>query len=312
MRTIEPHLHHYRIPGYRSLSRDINVVILTYNNRELLNSCVSSVEGSLQRSGLNGQITVVDNNSGDGTAELIRNDYPSVHYIQNSENLGTARGFNLGIDASGEAGFTMLMNDDVELFPDTIEAMIERLEVYPGARGIPACPVYPDGSSQRVKLNIYSLTRIRSGRIRWARFPGTTACLYHTDVFRALDKFDEFYFFYNEDLDLALRAKRAGMKFIFDPSIKVVHHLNQGRAKGARYVRPHLYEANYYYYRKNYGVVPATLYLVSAVLKIRRQQRQMEKRGDVEQIRMLGEGRDMLRRTARHFGEIVHGSRRNR
>jgi GT2 family glycosyltransferase len=198
----------------------------------------------------------------------------------------------------------MLMNDDVELFPGTIAAMLERLREYPMARGIPACPVYPDGSPQRVKLKVYSLTRIRDDHLRWAQFSGTTACLYDTLLFDELGLFDEFYFFYNEDLDFALRAKRAGAGFIFDPNIKVIHHLNQGRAKGARFVRPHFYVANYYYYRKHFGYLAAQLYLLYALLHIRKTLRRLEKDGEREQHDLLLKGREKLFHTARKFDEI--------
>jgi GT2 family glycosyltransferase len=246
-------------------------------------------------------ITVVDNASTDGTARLLKDRFPAVHHLRNGENLGTARGFNRGIEAGLDGTFTMLMNDDVELFPETVSRMLETLERYPDARGVPACPVYPDGSSQRVKLHVFRLTRVRNERIRWASFPGTTACLYRTSVFREIGLFDEFYFFYNEDLDFALRAKRAGLKFVFDPTIRVIHHLNQGRAKGARYVRPHFYVANYYFYRKHFGFLAAQLYLMTALLHVNRSLRRCRRQGNTEQCELLAMGRENLQRTVRRF-----------
>jgi hypothetical protein len=283
----------------------LNAVILTYNNRRLLEACVESVQNSIDRSGVEGTITVVDNGSTDSTAELMKNRFPSVRYLRNDGNLGTARGFNRGIEAGLDADYTLLMNDDVELFGETISRMLETLERYPAARGIPGCPVYPDGSSQRVKLHVFSLTRIRDEKIRWASFPGTTACLYRTDVFREIGLFDEFYFFYNEDLDFALRAKRAGMKFIFDPTIKVIHHLNQGRAKGARDVRPHFYVANYYFYRKHFGFVAAQLYLMTTLPHIQRAIHRYKRQGNTEQYELLVKGREHLKHAVRHFKQIT-------
>jgi GT2 family glycosyltransferase len=292
--------------------KSLNAVILTYNNRTLLDPCLASVCNSLDRAGVEGRITVVDNASTDGTAELVKNRFPTVRYLRNSENLGTARGFNRGIDAGLEGAYILLMNDDVELFPETISRMLETLERHPAARGIPGCPVYPDGSPQRVKLHVFSLTRIRDEKMRWASFPGTTACLYHTSVFREIGLFDEFYFFYNEDLDFALRAKRAGMKFIFDPTIKVIHHLNQGRAKGDKYVRPHFYVANYYFYRKHFGFLAAQLYLMTAIPHLRRSLRRCKRQGNTEQCELLAKGRDNLKRTVRGFKPITRGEERSR
>ena len=281
-------------------NRTINVVILTYNNRALLERCVLSVRNALDKTEVDGRITVVDNNSEDGTAEMVTGRFPGVHYLRNSENLGTARGFNRGIEDGFDADFTMLLNDDVELLPDTISSMMAVLKEYPQAMGIAAHPMYPDGRSQRVKLKVIGgLKRIQDRRVREAEFSGTTACLYFTEVFRKVGLFDEFYFFYNEDLDFALRAKRKGVKFILDPTIKVKHHLHQGQTKGRRAVRPHFYVANYYFYRKHYGCIVAALYYLSAMIGIGR----ALKRADTEQYQLLLRGRDTLRYVARHYRE---------
>jgi GT2 family glycosyltransferase len=275
----------------------------------MLTNCVTSIQKSLEQTKIKGIITVVDNNSSDGTAEVIPKKFPSVHYLRNSENMGTARGFNRGIKEGMGATFTVLMNDDVELFPETISSMLHTLRIYPKARGVPACLVFPDGRPQRVKLKILGgLKIIRDERIRTAEFPGTTACLYYTDVFEKVGFFDEFFFFYNEDLDFAVRAKRKGIRFIFDPRITVKHHLNQGRSKGEKFVRPHFYAANYYYYRKNYGGFVAFLYFIAASLSIRGSVIK-HKTPDRKQYDLLLQGRRKLNFTARHYREIVQAAR---
>jgi GT2 family glycosyltransferase len=284
-------------------SSTVNVVILTYNNRVLLERGLQSIQRAIGNAKTAGRITVVDNNSSDGTAEMISERFPEVHYLRNSENLGTARGFNRGIESGFDADFTMLLNDDVELLPDTIASMLEVLKAFPRAMGIAAHPMYPDGRSQRVKLKVIGgLKRIQDERVRTVEFSGTTACLYHTDVFRKLGLFDEFYFFYNEDLDFALRAKREGMQFILDPSIKVKHHLHQGQTKGKRAVRPHFHVANYYFYRKHYGCIAAALYYLSAIISIGR----ALKNADTEEYQMLLRGRDALKYVARHYRECMN------
>ena len=70
------------------MQETINAVIVTYNNRELLRRCVSSVIKSLENTSINSTVTVVDNNSTDGTEKLIIGDFPSVKYILNPQNFG--------------------------------------------------------------------------------------------------------------------------------------------------------------------------------------------------------------------------------
>ena len=283
------------------MKKQINVVIVTYNNRDLLEKCVRSVKASLAFANLAGKITVVDNNSNDGTEELIKNEFTWVNYIRNSENRGTARAFNRGIEESRDIEYTFLMNDDVELLPETLHDMMSVLAQYPNARGIPANLMYADGSAQRIKLNLLGLTRLHDNKIRTATFPGTTACLYYTDVFEHVGMFDEFYFFYNEDLDFALRAKRKGLTFVVNPNVKVIHHKAKGRIKGERYVKPHMFSADYYYFRKNYGITAAVLYLFFTKLRLPFYRHRCRKRYDAKQLELLDSGIQKLYETVQSF-----------
>lgn len=286
----------------------IHAVIVTYNNKNLLGRCVDTVLESLERAPYAGRVTVVDNGSTDGTMELIEARYPDVHYIRNNENLGLTKALNTGIRAGIDCAYTLLLNDDVELFPDTVSRMLITLHRYPKARGIPACLIYPDGSPQRVKLNIVGVQkRIRPG-VKYINFAGTTACMYYTDLFKNLGLFDEFYFFYNEDLDFSLRAKRAGVRFVFDPEIKVIHHRKKGRKKAARSIRPYFYATDYYFYRKNFGILFSFVYRAMAMTHIAINRRRYAKSGDEEKLRILNEGALKLKNTIRNFRGLVRDS----
>ena len=287
------------------MNRFINAVIVTYNNKDLLEKCISSVYCSFDHAEVKGQVVVIDNNSTDGTNDLVRDTFPQVKHIRNRENLGPTKAWNMGIREGMDSEYTLLLNDDVELFPETIGVMIDTLNRYPQASGIPSLLVYPDGSPQRFKLRIFGLSEIHDTKIRMVHFPGTTACLYYTEVFRKVGLFDEFYFFYNEDLDFALRAKRDGLIFVFNPEARVVHHRAQGRNKGKRDVRPNFYAANYYFYRKNYCFLLALIYLISARLGIYQLKRKFTKENNTEQFELLEMGREKLQYTVRHFREIV-------
>lgn len=282
----------------------LNVVVVTYKNSGMLSHCIESVYESRGLGDILCVVTVVDNNSSDGTRELVAKRYPRAKYIENEQNLGLAKAINIGVKAQPGSKYTLIVNDDIKLFPDTIERMLVALETHHDAMGVPANLLRPDGSLQKMKLKIWGINRGRRVKPRYVSFSGTTACLYRTDVLFALGLFDEFYFFYNEDLDFAIRAKRIGIRFFFDPEAKVIHEKSQGRNKGERFVKPHFFATNYYLYRKLYGRIFAFFYRCAADARIRVARKRLSRMGETEKLRILTEGEELLRRTRSTFMTI--------
>jgi GT2 family glycosyltransferase len=278
-----------------------NVVIVTYKNGEMLSQCIESVYESRGLDNVRCVVTVVDNNSSDGTREIVIKRFPRVKYIENEENLGLAKAINIGVRSQPGSRYTLIMNDDTKLFPDAIEKMLRALDAHRDAMGVPANLLRPDGSLQRMKLRIWGINRGRRPRPRYVSFSGTTACLYRTEALFALGLFDEFFFFYNEDLDFAIRAKRSGARFFFDPEAKVIHVKSQGRKKGERSVKPHFFATNYYLYRKLFGGLFAFLYRCAADVHIRVARKRFSRAGETEKLRMLKEGEERLRRARNGF-----------
>ena len=290
------------------MNEDLNIVVVTYKNRELLEKCVRSINTSLKIVDLKSIVTVVDNASHDGTRDLIRGVFPDVNYIENKENLGLAQALNIGILSRRAAKYTLLLNDDVELFPDTLKLMLNTIVQNPEARGVPANLFRPDGSEQKMKLGIIGLHRSREEEIKKVSFGGTTACLYCTDVLFELGLFDTYYFFYNEDLDLSIRAKRRGIHFIFNPQVKVIHYKGYGRKKGERQIKPYFYATNYYFYRKNYGVIIATFFLIVAFAHISVWKRRFGKEKDTAKLALLQRGKEKLLYTVNNFKQLLRES----
>jgi GT2 family glycosyltransferase len=283
----------------------INTVIVTYNNGELLRRCVGSVYKSLEKTSLKFTVTVVDNNSSDGTWKIIKRDYPSVNYILNPENFGLSKALNIGIKARIDSHYTLLLNDDVELFDNTVGILLDTLNRFQDAKGIPAALVHTDGRPQWMKLRMIGTQKTHGTEVRYTRFAGTTACLYCTEVFRKVGLFDEFYFFYNEDLDLSLRMKRSGVKFVFNPDARVIHHQSQGRTKAEMAIKPYFYATDYYFYRKNYGPIFASIYLIMAYIHIAFWRRGFKRAHDSEKLALLEKGNQKLADTIRDYRKIA-------
>ncbi|MBN2322408.1 MAG: glycosyltransferase family 2 protein [Spirochaetes bacterium] len=287
------------------MKESVNAVIVTYNNRELLKRCIESVLISLDQARVDGTVTVVDNDSRDGTAGMMEKYFRAVRYIRNPENLGLSAALNRGITEMLDSDFTMLLNDDVELFPETVSLLLETVKGFDRVEGAPAALVHPDGSPQWMKLGLLGTAKEHGTKTRFTRFAGTTACLYRTSLFRENGLFDEFYFFFNEDLDFSLRMKRKGARFAFNPGARVVHHQAQGRHKAERSIRPYFYATDYYFYRKNYGILFSAVYLFMALIHIAIHKRRLLKRGEDDKLLLLSEAAGKLKETMRGFRRIV-------
>lgn len=96
---------------------DISIIIVSWRVKEKLRANLEAL--SIATESLKAEIFVVDNNSQDGTAEMIRVEFPQVTLIANQENLGFARANNQAIRLA-QGDFILLLNPDMQVFPDTI------------------------------------------------------------------------------------------------------------------------------------------------------------------------------------------------
>jgi GT2 family glycosyltransferase len=98
-------------------------VVVTYNGTKWIDKCI----GSLINSSIHSEIIVIDNCSIDGTPDIIRSKFPTVHIIENYENLGFGKANNIGIRKAYDAGadYVFLLNQDAWVDTDTIKLLID-------------------------------------------------------------------------------------------------------------------------------------------------------------------------------------------
>jgi GT2 family glycosyltransferase len=126
---------------------DLSIIIVNWNTQEHLRACLASLRASALGSGLSREILVVDNASSDGSAAMVRAEFPEVALIANAENRGYAAGNNQGLTAaSGE--FLLLLNPDTEVPPGGLEALVAFLREHPRAGAAAPRLVHPDGQIQ--------------------------------------------------------------------------------------------------------------------------------------------------------------------
>lgn len=237
----------------------VSVLIVNWNTRDLLRVCLHSLRAQRLRGPL--EVIVVDNNSGDGSEEMVRAEFPEVRLIQTSANTGYAVGNNIAFScAKGE--FLLTLNPDTELQPDTLQIAIDRLVAHPEWGAISVQFRYPDGQLQpsvrsfptliNILGDISGLARLAPdsefGNYRAHNFnynqegeapqPMGTFLLFSrrylaqcADPKRPFD--EEFPIFFNE-VDLLYRMQQAGFKCGYTPLTYILHH----HGAGTRQVKP--------------------------------------------------------------------------
>jgi GT2 family glycosyltransferase len=207
----------------------------------------------------------VDNASTDGTVAAVRAAFPVVELIENTTNVGIAPALNQGLRACADCAYVLLMNSDIKVLPGTLGPMLDYLDSHPQIAGVSVQLVNPDMSRQKFRTSFgLVLLPERLDRIFRLAFFGDTfhlgrRAMYNEDQVGLLD---EFYFFFNEDLDWSIRAHRKGLVFHYLPNLPVVHYSGQGRAQNRLKLLSEFYRMNLYFYAKFYGrVITRMVYL---------------------------------------------------
>jgi GT2 family glycosyltransferase len=260
-------------PEPASGSGQLDVCIVSWESRELLRTCLRSVQGRTEVA----SIVVVDNASGDGTTDMVREQFPSVRLIANDENRGFAAGSNQAIRAT-QAPFVLLLNPDTEVLPGALAALLSVFEEDPRAGAAAAQLILPDGSVQpscrsfpepaALLYDALGLARLFPsseilGRYRMTYWdhrtrreveqPMASALALRRAALDEIGLFDEDFPLYFNDVDLCYRLREARWRIIFDPAAKVRHYY--GESSTWR-VRPAAIEQSHRswirFYRKHY------------------------------------------------------------
>lgn len=106
---------------------DLSIIIVSWNVKEKLRENLGALFKSVGDFAF--EVFVVDNNSADGTAVMVKNEFPQVKLIANAENLGFAKANNQALRlCSEQARCVLLLNPDMKVFPDTLDSMISWME----------------------------------------------------------------------------------------------------------------------------------------------------------------------------------------
>lgn len=212
------------------------VIIVTYDSREVIRSCLDALLATI---GADDEVVVVDNDSTDGTADVIAAYGPPVRLLRADSNLGFGGGANLGARAARGAKLVFL-NPDTQPRPDWIEALLivlaendDRVLVSPKLL-LTREPGRVDALGNNLHISGIATAR------RWGELAArhssreevgaiSGACFaVSRDIFAQLGGFDERFFLYCEDTELSLRARLAGYRCLATASAEVLHDHRPG------------------------------------------------------------------------------------
>jgi GT2 family glycosyltransferase len=269
---------------------DLSIIIVSWNTCRLLDECLASIY--VHPPGGDYEIWVVDNNSQDGTQQMVREKYPQVHLIANQENLGFARANNQAISQS-HSNYVLCLNPDTEVTQGAIDLLVSFMEQHAEAGGAGPFLLNSDGSFQvsaypmptlgREFWRMFKLDRLRnfdlydvhcwdSREVCQVDVLKGACMLLRREALELVGLFDEDYFIYTEEVDLCYRMNQAGWGMYWVPEAKVMHYEGQSTHKVAAEMFLHLYQTKILFFRKRYGLLSSLIYklilLLAAVFRL--------------------------------------------
>lgn len=254
---------------------DVTIIIASWNTRDILRNCLASIYE--QTSDFPFEVIVVDNGSTDGSAQMVASEFPQVHLIANSENLGYA-GANNQAMAIAQGRYVLLLNSDTIILDNAIGKMIPFADSHPEV-GVMGCRVLnPDRSHQSscfmfpslfnmIFMTVYLSKLFPSskifGRERMLWFDWEKTC--EVDVVvgcfmfarrEAIDQvgmMDNRLFMYSEETDWCYRFKEAHWKVVYTPCAEIIHLGRVSSAKMKPEMTLQLRGSMLYFYKKHRG-----------------------------------------------------------
>lgn len=265
----------------------LSVIIVNYNVCEFLNHALVSLQKAMK--GIRGEMIVVDNASDDGSVEMVRKRFPSVHLIVNETNLGFARANNLALRRA-RGKLLLLINPDTLVQEDTLRAMMRFFDENPDA-GLAGCKILnPDGSFQLpcrrsfptpwvAFTKIFGLSALFPKSRLFGRYNLTylspdetyeldavsgSFMMVRREAYEQVGGLDEDFFMYGEDLDWCYRIQHAGWKNYYVPATKIIHYKGESTRRSSLNEIRTFYQAMHLFVRKHHS----TSYLFPSFLRL--------------------------------------------
>jgi N-acetylglucosaminyl-diphospho-decaprenol L-rhamnosyltransferase len=258
---------------------DVAIILVSWNTRDLTLQCLASLPEAI--GSYASTIWVVDNASHDDSVLAIQTQFPDVHIIANSENVGFAAANNQAIHSSSSR-YMLLLNTDTIAQPGSIAALVRYADEHPRAGMVGPMLLNPDGSYQGSfadQPTILSELLSASGlgvRIFGPWFPNRSpqqaqrdqpagyiqgACmLVRRAAVEQVGVMDEHYFMYSEEPDWCLRLARSGWEIWYMPAAQITHYGGQSTQQRRHEMVVALYRSKVRFFTKHHGRARAAVF----------------------------------------------------
>lgn len=263
---------------------DISICIVALNACEYLYGSLVSIVKADNKTSF--EIIVSDNNSSDGTFEMLAEEFPGINVIRNSRNEGFSKPANLAIKAS-RGKYILLLNPDTLVHGNALDAMKQFLDAHSKVGIVGPKILNRNGTLQKQcrrsegrpwdafchlsglellfphnpRFTGYLMNHLDENEIHEVQAVSGACMLVRREVFNQVGLLDEHYFAYQEDSDLCYRARQTGWEVYYLPEARVTHY--GGRGGAGVYPFRSLYEwhrSYYLYYRKHFAASNGFLY----------------------------------------------------
>jgi GT2 family glycosyltransferase len=259
---------------------DVSIVVVSWNVKDLLRRSLASVITSLgcgTGRQLSCQLIVVDNASSDGSAEMLGEEFPQIHLVANSENVGFTRGNNQGIAVS-DGRYVLLLNPDTEVVGDALGEMVAYMDAHQRVGALGPQLLYPDGRVQSSRrrfpdlrtayvestfiqpwfadsriLRRYYVLDASDHEILAVDWLVGACLLLRREALQEVGTLDERFFMYSEELDWCYRAKKAGWEVVYLPTARVVHHVGKSSEQVLPVRHAQFQRSKVLFFKKHHG-----------------------------------------------------------
>ncbi len=250
-------------PKAGQIKPDVTVIIVTYNSEEQIVACLESLQK--QRREIGQEIIVVDNCSQDRTPTIIEESFPEVTLVAPGENLGFAKAVNLAA-RKAQADYLLLLNPDTVVLEHAVDQVHAFAKANPqygfyGGRTLKEDGISLERSSCWGQPTVWSLFLFATGVSTlfrnnsfldpeslgpWQRdtvreVGVITGCflLASKEAWQKIDGFDEHFWLYGEDVDLAMKARKAGYRPVITPDATTIHEVGQSSTSAQKMIWLH-------------------------------------------------------------------------
>lgn len=252
---------------------DLSILICSWNTRDDLRACLSSLaavrdEGSFE-------VIVVENNSEDGSGDMVREEFPWVRCLQQYQNLGFTGGNNLAL-AERQGKHALMLNSDTIVHAGALRELLAAMEARPDVGVFGPKLLNPDGSLQfscrRFPNPVaalfrntplgklfpnnrftreYLMTDWDHSQPREVDWVSGAALLIREEALAEVHGLDPAFFMFCEDIDICWRVWEAGFKVSYWPAAVITHKIGSSTSKAPNRMIVRFHRSMFLFYRKH-------------------------------------------------------------